>query len=116
MNRYNYQSNIQYQKYCIKELLKIKKENILQKIEYELNILQDLFNFKEDIKEYMNINIRLSDYMPEFYYTRIYEYLNHKNNRFLDMNLNTLNNALFYIKTAIHAINAAINDLYYTLI
>lgn len=116
MNRYNYQSNIQYQKYCIKELLKIKKENILKKIEYELNILADLFNFKEDIKEYYNLNIRLSDYMPEFYSNSIYEDIYHNNNRFLDMNLNTLNNALFYIKTAIHAINAAINDLYYTLI
>ena len=66
MNRYDYKNSIEYKKYCIKALLKIKKYNILNKIRDKLHILKDLFNFEEDIKEYYNLNISLSDYMPAF--------------------------------------------------
>lgn len=116
MNRYTYKNTIEYQKYCIKELLKIKKYDLLNKIRHALNSLKDLFRFKDDIQEYYKLDIRLSNYMPEFYSNSIYEDIYHNNNRFLDMNLNTLNNALFYINKTINAINKKINDLYYTLI
>lgn len=116
MNRYDYKNSIEYKKYCIKALLKIKKENILNKIKYALNILKDLFNFKEDIKEYYDLNIGLSKYMPDFYSNRIYDYLNHDHDKFNDMNINTLKDTLYYLNKTINAINKTINDLYYTLI
>ena len=116
MNRYDYKNSIEYKKYCIKALLKIKKDNILNKITIKLNILKDLFNFKADIKEYYDLNIRLSNYMPEFYSNRIYDSLNYGLNNFADMNINILNNALYYLNKTINAIHNKINDLYYTLI
>ena len=115
MNRYD-ENSIEYKKYCIKALLKIKKDNILNKIKDALNILKDLFNFKDDIKEYYDLNISLSDYMPCFYSNRIYDYLKYDHNRFNDMDISTLNNTLYYLNKAINAINETINDLYYTLI
>lgn len=116
MNRYDYKNSIEYKKYCIKALLKIKKDNILNKIKYALNILKDLFNFKADIKEYYDLNIKLSNYMPSYYSNRIYDYLNYNDNKFNDMNIDTLNNTLYYLNKTINAINKTINDLYYTLI
>ena len=115
MNRYDYKYSIEYKKYCIKELLKIKKDNIINKIKDTLNILQDLFNFKEDIKEYYNLNLILSNYMPQFYSNIIYDYLN-GHNKFSNMNINTLNTTLYYINKTIKEINKTIDDLYYTLI
>lgn len=116
MNRYDYKNSIEYKKYCIKELLKIKKDNILNKIRDALDILKDLFNFKDDILEYYDLNIKLINYMPEFYANIIYDYLKHDHNEFNYMNINTLNNTLYYLNKTINAINKTINDLYYTLL
>ena len=116
MNRYDYKNSIEYKKYCIKALLKIKKEDLLNKIKYALNNLKELFNFKEEIKKYYNLDIRLSNYMPDFYSNKIYDYLKYNHNKFIDMNINTLNNTLYYLNKTINAINKTINDLYYTLI
>ena len=116
MNRYDYKNSIEYKKYCIKVLLKIKKDNILNKITIKLNILKDLFNFKADITQYYDLNIKLSNYMPEFYSKIIYDYLKCDHNEFNYMNINTLNNTLYYLNKTINAIHNKINDLYYSLI
>ena len=116
MNRYDYKNSIEYKKYCIKALLKIKKYNILNKIRDAINILKELFNFEEDIKEDYNLDINLNDYMPAFYSNMIYDYLKYSHNKFINMTINTLNNTLYYINKTINAINKTINDLYYALI
>lgn len=116
MNRYDYKESIEYKKYSIKALLQMKKENILTKIKDNLDILKDLFNFKSEIKEYYDLNIRLSNYMPEWYANKVYDYIKHDQNKFMNMNINNLYNTLYYINKAIKAINQTINDLYYTLL
>lgn len=116
MNRYDYKNSIAYKKYCIKALLQIKKENILNQIRYALNILKDLVSFKSEIKEYYDLNIRLSNYMPEWCANKVYNYIKHDQNKFMNMNINNLYNTLYYINKAINAITTKINDLYYSLI
>ena len=116
MNRYNYKNSIEYKKYCIKVLLKLKKENILNKIENSFKILNNLYEFKEEISGYININIQLNYYIPQFYSTKIYNFIEYGDNDYKYSNIKTLKNLLFYINKIINVFNQKINDLYYTLI
>ena len=116
MNRYTYTNNIQYKKYCIKELLKIKKENILNKIEYSFKILKDLYKFKQEISGYIDIDIKLNDYMPKFYSNEIFNFIKYGEDDYKYCSIKILKNLLFYLNKFINVFNKKINDLYYKLI
>ena len=117
MDRYTYKSSIEYRKYCIKELLKSKKLNLLKEVINKLNILKDLFKYKEDIDDYYNLNIKLTKYMPDFYSNVIYDYVNYgSTHRITNLRINNLKELLYYTNKTITAINKQINDLYYYLI
>ena len=117
MNRYNYTNSIEYKKYCIKELLKIKKLNLLKEIYDRLYILKKLFDYKKEINEYYNLDITLTKYMPNFYANKIYDHIKYKSTyKITELPISTLTNLLFYTNKAINKINKQIDDLYYDLI
>ena len=111
MNRYDYKNSMEYKKYCIKEL-----ENILNKIEYLFKILNDLYKFKIDISRYIDIDLKLGYYVPQFYSTKIFNKIKDGNNDYKYCNIEILKNLLFYLNKFINAFNKQIDDLYYSLI